>query len=457
MSLGPPVTRRPSHASAAGTIRSVAMACIVVFLLLAIPAVALARNEIEVISRYSLSPRLLDYTLRTPALADTTHVRVLLPAGYGGGGQRRYPVLYLLNGCCENWRSWTDHGDAERMTAPYGALVVMPEGGPDGNYTDWFNGGAGGRPMWETFHVAQLIPWVEETFRVRRGRAGRAIAGLSMGGFGALSYAARHPDTFVTAASFSGVIDTNTPLGEQAVQEESIQSGNPPDRQFGPRVTQEVRWRAHNPWDLAENLRGLRLWLTTGNGMPGGPFGGGPDLVEDLVHRENLAVHSRLLQLGIAHVWDDYGPGSHDWPYFASDLERALPWIMAGFDDPPAPPVRVDLRSAEAQYGGYGWSLVLARPAMEFSALRDADRGGFTLSGSGSAVVRTPAFFRPRSRMLVTVDNAGGAAATVRRADRHGRLSIALALGPDNSAQQYTPGARTSVYQAHVALRRASR
>ena len=99
-----------------------------------------------------------------------------------------------------------------------------------------------------------------------------------MGGFGAISYAARHPDRFTAAASFSGAVDTNDPA-DIAI------TGDEP---FGPRATQEVRWRGHNPWDLAANLRGLSLTVRTGNGLPGGPFGGG-DGVEQVVHRMSVA------------------------------------------------------------------------------------------------------------------------------------------------------------------------
>jgi len=111
---------------------------------------------------------------------------------------------------------------------------------------NWYNGGTGGPPEWERYHVAQLIPWIDSHFRTLAVRGERAVTGLSMGGFGAMSYAARHPDLFAAAASFSGAVDINkAPIPEVT-----------PDAAFGPRGTQDVRWRAHNPWDLAANLRG---------------------------------------------------------------------------------------------------------------------------------------------------------------------------------------------------------
>ena len=148
-----------------------------------------------------------DWTLRTPALYDATRVRVLLPAGYAADPDRRYPVLYLLHGADSDYRSWTRYGDAEAITAHAPMIVVMPDGGAEGWYTDWYQGDRPVQPRWETYHVGELIPWVDATYRTIAARRGRAIAGLSMGGYGALSYAARHPGTFAAAASFSGALE----------------------------------------------------------------------------------------------------------------------------------------------------------------------------------------------------------------------------------------------------------
>ncbi len=60
---------------------------------------------------------------------------------------------------------------------------------------------------WETFHIGQLVPWIDANLRTRRSRGGRAIAGLSQGGFCSMSYASRHPDLFGTALSYSGAPD----------------------------------------------------------------------------------------------------------------------------------------------------------------------------------------------------------------------------------------------------------
>jgi S-formylglutathione hydrolase FrmB len=393
-----------------------------------VAAPAARADSLTLVASRRLDDRLTELTLRTPAITGDTRVRVLLPAGYSRS-HRRYPVLYLLHGALNDEKAWTEQGDAEAITAGLPLIVVMPDSGRSGGYADWFNGGAGGPPEWERYHVDQLIPFVDARYRTVARRSGRAVAGLSMGGFGAMTYAARHPDTFVAAAAFSGAVDTNNPL-DIAI------TGDEP---FGPRATQEIRWRARNPWDLAENLRGLRLVVRTGDGATVG------DVVETVVHQMNVGFHERLDALGIPHTWDDYGPGTHTWPYWQRDLRATLPQFMEAFRHPPAPPSSVTFRAVEPRYSVYGWRVSLLRPALEWSELSRATRRGFTLRGSGTARVTTPRFFAPRARV-----RAGG---RVVRADSTGRLRVAVTLGPGNPRQELTPGAVTRVFRRSVTFR----
>jgi len=271
-------------------------------------------RAIAVVSRQRRGARLEDWTLRTPALSEPTRVRVLLPAGYAAHAGRRYPVLYLLHGADSDYRSWTRYGDAQALTARAAMIVVMPDGGTNGWYTDWYQGARPVQPRWETYHVGELVPWIDATYRTIAARRGRAIAGLSMGGYGALSYAARHPATFAAAASFSGALEVG-----------SAQA-------WGERSANEARWRAHLPISLAARLRSLALVeLRTGDGRPGplDPRGTKPGCgacaLERYLHSSNVRLHARLRALGIRHVWDDYGPGTHDWPYWRRDLRETLP------------------------------------------------------------------------------------------------------------------------------------
>jgi S-formylglutathione hydrolase FrmB len=302
--------------------------------LLFAPAAPAADHGIQVLASQRLDSRLYDLTLSTSALAKPTHVRVLLPSGYRRQKPKRYPTLYLLHGAFGNDEDWTRVGAAESITAGRKLIVVMPDGGQGGWYTDWVNRGQGGPPEWETFHIGQLIGWIDDRYRVDAGRGERGIAGLSMGGFGAMSYAARHPDLFSWAGSFSGAVDIVNYLPVAAIIDlEAPVDGGLPGDQFGDRVLAEANWRAHNPWDLAANLQGMNLVIDTGNGQPGplDPAGKSYDPIEEGVHEMSVSFHQRLSSLGIPHTWNDYGPGTHSWPYWQRDLSEALPSMMSTF------------------------------------------------------------------------------------------------------------------------------
>ena len=400
-----------------------------------------AANPLHLIGVIHVDFRLEQLQFRTPAVNGPTSVRILLPAGYKLHPKRHYPVLYLLHGAIDNYTAWTVKGDTEQITARYPVIVVMPDSGPSGGYTNWYNDGAGGPPEWETYHIDELIPWVDRHLRTLASRSHRAVAGLSMGGFGTMSYAARHPDTFAAAASFSGALDTNN-LADIAVTPSSV---------FGPRATQEVRWRAHNPWDLAANLRGLNLTIRTGNGLPGGPYGGG-DPVEIAVHQMNVSLHDRLQALGISSLWDDYGPGGHDWPYWERDLRETLPTLMAVFAHPKPAPSHFTFTAVEPRYAVYGWSVDIKRPALEFSTLHLTGRHGFKITGSGSAIVTTPPLGSHSRRVRLTVNDAHGRRTMTVAAPSSGRLSIMVYLGPTNRYQEFTPAADSSPRHSFTAV-----
>jgi hypothetical protein len=159
------------------------------------------------------------------------------------------------------------------------------------------------------------------------------------------------------------------------------------------------------------------------------------DGIEQIVHLENVSLHSRLGRLGIPHVWDDYGPGFHRWPYWNRDLRESLPSIMATFRRRPRPPSPFTFTAIEPAYEIYGWNVSLERRALEFSVLRRARRSGFALSGSGRAVVTTPPVYRAAHSYRVVLQGRFGTIRLKLRA-RRGRLRIPVRLGPSNSTQE---------------------
>ncbi|MBJ7328441.1 MAG: esterase family protein [Solirubrobacteraceae bacterium] len=307
--------------------RRLALGLLAAALVLAAPADAL-----EMTGRTQLTDRLQEVAFSTSSLRRPGKALVLLPDGYAAHPERRYPVLYLLHGGLGHYRDWINRGDVVGITKGQEVIVVMPEGGADGWFTDWRSAGKDGRPQWETFHVDELVPWVDTTYRTVADRSRRGIAGLSMGGFGAMSYAARNPDVFGWAASFSGAVDIvgSWPTQLTITAEAGAISGNPLGP-FGDPRRQKPVWRAHNPVDLAEHLRYTRLFLAVGNGRPG-PFDKDSigDVVEQQMHATTWSLRRRLLTLGIGHEWFAYGNGTHSWPYWQRDLRTWLPGFVSG-------------------------------------------------------------------------------------------------------------------------------
>ncbi|MEU6791556.1 alpha/beta hydrolase family protein [Nonomuraea wenchangensis] len=268
----------------------------------------------EVVDERRLDERRLELTIRSPALGDeTTKVRLLLPNGWES--RRDWPVLWLLHGGLDDYTSWTARTDVAALTRDTGVMVVMPDGGKCGSYSDWWNGGDGGPPRWETYHLRELLPLLESRYRAGPDRA---IAGYSMGGQGAMLYAAK--GEFKAAASFSGAVNITAPGVPQAVMAGTTVGcfGTDWKRVWGDPEDQRRVWRAHNPYDLAEKLKGVELYVAAGEG----------DLVEDLANRAARSFAARLDDLGIP-VRTHFYRGGHNHTYWQRELHRAYPMLVS--------------------------------------------------------------------------------------------------------------------------------
>lgn len=303
-------------------------------------------NGIHVDASSWVDPRLMDITVSTSALPAPTGVRVLIPNGYDPSQATHYPVLYLLHGGFGSYTDWTTYGDIEQLSVGMPLIVVMPDGGPGGWYTNWSNYGAGGPPEWQTFHIAQLIPWIDSNFETIASKSGRAIAGLSMGGFGAMTYAAQFPNLFTSASSYSGAVDDLNPAIEQVIEWSPVIENGGPGAICGVTPSDASCLKAIDPVNLAANLAGYNhIALYTGNGVagpldgPSNPQNGWDNIQEFVVQSANQALDQKLTSLGIRHTFDDYGNGTHSWPYWNRDLQQDLPAIMSALAPAtPAPP-----------------------------------------------------------------------------------------------------------------------
>jgi len=437
------------------------------------PVTFASGDGLTVQTQKALDTRLYALTISTKMLPGIVNVRILLPSGYASHPHKRYPVLYLLHGTSGTASDWTVMGNAEPATAGLPLIVVMPDialndggGGYCTNFPD-------GTQDWTTFHIDELIPWVQSNLRTLNSRSERAIAGLSQGGFCSLSYAARYPSLFGEAFSFSGDVDIaqdpdarNEFLGIQAATATGLDGGLAPDAFFGNPTSDYLNYADHDPATLAANLRETKLYIYFGDGVPG-PFdsptnsatiGGAP--IEAYIHQVNLDFHTRLEQLGITPaVYDPYGSGTHSWPYWNRDLTWSLPDLMSDFAHPVPTPRSFSFMSAAGTYSDFGWTVALRRPAAEFSTLTVRNASGFSLAGSGTATVTTARLYRPRRRFSVVVRSQGSPAVTLNlRSDAAGRLDVPAALGPADTEQEYSLGGSpalspgTHVYTTTVSI-----
>ncbi|MGG2459498.1 alpha/beta hydrolase [Streptomyces sp. RGM 3693] len=266
---------------------------------------------LRIVDRREDDPRMWYYRFATDAIGWQPAVNVLLPDDYHTSG-RTYPVLYLFHGggTDQDFMTWDrlPNGGIRAWTAGKPLIVVMPDGGHAGWYSNPVHSNTGPR-NWETFHMAQLLPWVEANFRTYAEYDGRAVAGFSMGGFGALKYAAKYPDRFASVSAHSGPPSLRRDLG--AVAHWANVSAAALDLAGGTIYGEpwdEAKVSADNPIEHVETFRTKRVFLVAGTSPS--PVDAFDLLNETEVLAGQREFRARLDEAGIPHEWHEE-PGGH--------------------------------------------------------------------------------------------------------------------------------------------------
>ncbi len=165
-----------------------------------VPGTAADVNYMFVTVLQSTGYEMRDQQMESAVMGRKMPFSVYLPKSYDG--QKEYPVLYLLHGADGNHNDWMAQG----MLNPYASaaeaaggkemIIVCPNGSPDGQNIFYCDNYQGNNMKYMTYFFDEFIPYVESNFKVKAGRGTRAIAGLSMGGFGSLYYSFLHPEMF---------------------------------------------------------------------------------------------------------------------------------------------------------------------------------------------------------------------------------------------------------------------
>ncbi|MCX5789839.1 MAG: alpha/beta hydrolase family protein [Elusimicrobia bacterium] len=282
------------------------------------------------------SDRTVIVNIQTPLISEKTinggvhQVWITLPEDYSSTStaRLRYPVLYLLHGGAGgNAGQWVGGGAVEPYTKGLDLITVMPDGGKVGWYTDWVDETAGAQ-KWETFHAAELIPWIDANLRTNAKKEGRAIAGLSMGGYGAFHYGFRRPDLFIYVGSFSGALDLEDFGTQMVIAEQCMQNGLPRNGPFG--STDSSNWSTHDPLTNVEKFRGMNIAMYAGAGT------NDVDVLERTMGHSADKLHKAFDKAGIPHLFTMYGrpggdsgcDGGHNMGCWNFALKDALPKMM---------------------------------------------------------------------------------------------------------------------------------
>ena len=242
-------------------------------------------------------------------IGKTLPYNVLLPVNYNqpAAKARRYPVIYLLHGLTGHYSNWLDRTRLPEYTAGYEFIIVMPEGN-DSWYTD---SATVPTDKYESYIVQELITDVEKRFRADSAREARAIAGLSMGGYGALKFGVKYPEKFVFAGSMSGALGAASWTKDDLGGFEFILQTLLPV--YG---AENSETRARN--DLSKLYRELPA-----ERIAALPFVYLDCGTEDPLLAVNHGFVDILLSRKIPHEYREL-PGGHAWPYWEAQVQEVL-------------------------------------------------------------------------------------------------------------------------------------
>lgn len=233
------------------------------------------------------------------ALQKHTTANVILPEV----GEPPYPTLYLLHGLSDDHTAWARNTSIERYVSGLPLIVVMPDGGR-GFYLDAPEGF-----KYATAIGTELPERIERTFPAMRTRDGRALAGLSMGGYGALHLALANPDRFCAAASLSGAVGWGHYPTDWAEK--------PYSPEFQRVLGKDYVGSTADIWHQAASL--------TADERPAIHFDCGTG---DFLFKHNQAFHAFLAEKGISHEYAEY-PGEHNWAYWDTHIPEVLQFVLA--------------------------------------------------------------------------------------------------------------------------------
>jgi S-formylglutathione hydrolase FrmB len=264
--------------------------------------------------------------LNSRILNRRVHYCVYLPSGYDDRAAqhpaRRYPVLYFLHGLGDNERTlfnsggWTLLDDLRSQHKMGDFLIVAPEG-----WRSFYVNSADGSFRYSDFFLQEFLPHIEGKYRIRQVRSGRAVSGISMGGYGALHFGFAHPELFSAASAQSAALITESPQQLDAAS----QAGQPILGILGPVFGKPINarhWSENNPLLLAKKnavaLRQVAIYFNCGQDDNYGFEKGAAQL------------DAELRSAGVKHEYHA-NPGDHSVTYFLSHFAEVMEFHSQAF------------------------------------------------------------------------------------------------------------------------------
>ena len=259
--------------------------------------------------------------VKSAALGKDVEYNIYLPADYDKSN-RQYPVLYLLHGYGDDETGWTQFGEAQMIAdklqgevAPM--IIVMPDAG-----VSWYINSYDGKVKYEDFFIKEFIPYVDANYRTRPTKQYRAVAGLSMGGYGTLIMATKHPELFSSAAPLSSGVFTD----EEIINGDAHMWNDVMGNLYGKKdLTGKDRLTDHyNKNSIlkiietanADELKKVRFYIDCGD--------------KDFLIKGNMALHAALIDKKIPHEFR-VREGVHNWTYWRTALPEVLKFISVSF------------------------------------------------------------------------------------------------------------------------------
>ncbi|MGN5237872.1 MULTISPECIES: alpha/beta hydrolase-fold protein [unclassified Rhodococcus (in: high G+C Gram-positive bacteria)] len=282
-----------------------------------------------------LTDRRVALWIDSPSMGTPIQVQLLLARDWNLTPEARFPSVFMLDGlrARDDENGWTLETDAEQFFADKNVNVVLPVGGQSSFYADWLDQNNGQTYKWETFLTEELPPILEKDWRTTDKRG---VVGLSMGGTAAMFLAARNEGFFQFAGSLSGILTTTTLGMPEAIRYAMQDAGGfDVDAMWGEPGSEG--WESHDPYLLAEKLRGVSMYVSSGSGSTG-PYdqptavpgvstnyaGMGLEILSRLTSQ---AFATKLNKLGIPAQIVYRPSGTHSWPYWEFELHQLWPQL----------------------------------------------------------------------------------------------------------------------------------